>query len=758
MGELIDARFSDLTREIKTEAGPADVLVIRAQFILFFILFGCCPGLVAQNYIPTVDSLNPVSSTGLSQIFTFTFSDLNGFQDLNILNILINNSIDGRQACYLAYVRSASSLLLVNDAGSAGGPFAGMALPGPGSISNSQCTVNGVGSSATSNGNSLTLTLNITFSQSFAGYKIVFAAARDNATPEGNSGWVPMGTHMVPPATPAFPSPISINPSAGRGAAQSFTLVYQDATAATNLATTQLLINDALDGRNACYLGYVLSSNLLVLVNDAGAAGGPYAGILVLGTPGAISNSQCTVESSGTSANANGQTLTLTVNVSFSPTFTGRKIAYLGVQSSTANSGWYALGAWVAGGSLNGHIVWGDPTNNNALLSWITPQSGAFVATVTAAANFLSQQVPTDPANGLAAYYTHSLLTAGDPPTISDYVYNPAGLLSMTIDSGIAWQQFSGDSSLLTISQQLADFQLVNGLTSASAVWASVPYASSTASTIPYDGSELGALGVVEPDKIGEVGFQLARLYEVTGNQNYLRAAIHDADVLAAMARSGDANNSPWPFRVDAQTGTVLNPYTADVIRPVQLFDELIKLQAGTPANYVQARTTAWAWLMTYPMQNNVWANYFEDIPDDITNFNQYVPLETARYLLLNPSSDPNSLTKAQSLISWVESNFAIPQFGANTIIEQFKFPVTMGSHTARYGSVMALLARATSDASIKDKALRSLNWATYMLSNNGQVITGPDDPTEIWFTDGYGDYIRHFLSAMSTFPEWAGR
>ena len=24
------------------------------------------------------------------------------------------------------------------------------------------------------------------------------------------------------------------------------------------------------------------------------------------------------------------------------------------------------------------------------------------------------------------------------------------------------------------------------------------------------------------------------------------------------------------------------------------------------------------------------------------------------------------------------------------------------------------------------------------------------------WFTDGYGDYIRHFLTSMQAFPEWA--
>jgi hypothetical protein len=405
---------------------------------------------------------------------------------------------------------------------------------------------------------------------------------------------------------------------------------------------------------------------------------------------------------------------------------------------------------------LNGQTAWGDPANNNALVSWLLPQSTAFATTVEKAIDFLLNRVPMDPATGLPLYYSQSCFNIGDPLSITNYQYNPAGLLSMLIDSGIGWSQLSGDARLLNLSQKLADFHLANGLTSSLAAWPGVPYAASHAATVPYDGAEDGTTGVVEPDKIGEVGYQLARLSEVTGNQAYLAAATHDADVLAANVQTGDATHSPWPFRVVAPTNVILNAYTADVIRPIQLFDELIKLQAGNTSAYVQARAQAWQWLMSYPMQNNVWSNYFEDVPDDISNYNQYIPLETARYLLLNPGSDPNAVGKAQTLISWAGSTFGITQFGATTIAEQLSYFLAMGSHTSRYGSVLALLAKATGDPSLKDQAFRSLNWATYMLRTDEQVIVGPDD-SQGWFTDGYGDYIRHFVSAMTTFPEWAG-
>jgi hypothetical protein len=117
-----------------------------------------------------------------------------------------------------------------------------------------------------------------------------------------------------------------------------------------------------------------------------------------------------------------------------------------------------------------------------------------------------------------------------------------------------------------------------------------------------------------------------------------LRAALHCADALAKHARPGDESHSPWPFRVDAKTGKkIREEYTANTIGPIRLFDELRQTGVGNKKEYARARKLAWDWLMTYPVRNHVWTQYFEDIyiyPDYRTNLNQYSALETARYLL----------------------------------------------------------------------------------------------------------------------------
>ena len=78
-----------------------------------------------------------------------------------------------------------------------------------------------------------------------------------------------------------------------------------------------------------------------------------------------------------------------------------------------------------------------------------------------------------------------------------------------------------------------------------------------------------------------------------------------------------------------------------------------------------------------------------------------------------------------------------------------------MGSHTSRYASVNAQLYELTGDLAAKEKAYRSLNWATYMCGSNGVVIDGPS-VNNIWWTDGYGDYIKHFMESLGSVPEWA--
>lgn len=414
-------------------------------------------------------------------------------------------------------------------------------------------------------------------------------------------------------------------------------------------------------------------------------------------------------------------------------------------------------------GTINGRSVLFDA--NNRILSWLTPQESSYDRILRANVRYLLNDIPTDPNNGLKLYYTHPYFY---PRSLApgDWSHNPAGLFAMFVDSGLAYYAYSGESGYVSLAKEVLDYDLAHGLTPATASWAGVPYASSASGATEYRGDRAGdssgvgdGTGVIEPDKVAELGYGFLKMYKFSGEARYLDAAIQAADMLAAHVRTGDATHSPWPFRVEAASNTPREEYTADVVAPIKLLDELIRLNLGRVSSYQAARRTAWDWLMAYPIQNGVWANYFEDLPfqDNLSNVNQYVPLETARYLLLHPEHDPDWRTHVPGIIQWVETRFAQPQFGANAIGEQARYNFAMASHTSRYASVNALWYEKTGDRIAKEKAFRAFNWAMYMTEPDGFTITGIDDASaSSWFSDAFGDFARNILAGLGAVPEWA--
>jgi len=421
------------------------------------------------------------------------------------------------------------------------------------------------------------------------------------------------------------------------------------------------------------------------------------------------------------------------------------------------------------------------------LLSWVKADS-PYHHIVTNAWNAF-KKIPVQP-DGYRTYFTYpTFYGPGDPNhkvfSGRGWCHNPGGVCAMLTDSAILYHAYSGDRVVLQRVREMIDHTIKHGSTKPTDAWASVPYASSDAGDPNYRGAtdtsykqaetDQGrgdGVGYMEPDKVGELGHSYLLFYEVTLEPKYLKAAIRCADALAKNIRKGDESHSPWPFRVDAKTGKkVREQYTANTIGPIKLIDELIRIKKGDIKAYKRARKLAWDWLMRYPMQNNVWSQYFEDVliyPDYRTNLNQYSPLETARYLLLHPETDPQSQAKAKKLIDFVAGFFAqdsvtmggLPekglQWGAEVVSEQVNDMDKMSSHTARFASVLALWHEKTGDQSAKERAFRSFNWATYSSQANGLVKTSIDEGTGYWFSDGYGDYMRHFQRGMASVPEWA--
>ena len=329
---------------------------------------------------------------------------------------------------------------------------------------------------------------------------------------------------------------------------------------------------------------------------------------------------------------------------------------------------------------------------------------------------------------------------------------------------------YTGDARTLVFLQNFFDYELENGLTPEGYTWSRVPYPSANPGSARYSGWSSHGEDYVEPHVVGEDGYAYLRLYEITGNTKYLEEAIRCADALVKNFKPGDEKHSPWPDRCHArdcslQGGTGMFPYSANVVEPIMLFDELMRIGEGDVGAYKRVRGGCWAWLMKYPMRNNVWVGYFEDVPGSMDNMNQVIPLEFARYILLHPEKDPQWREHARSLIEWVKTTPKWPKYevhGATVTTEQGdgkQFCCNepnqcCDSHSARLAAVESFYYAKTGDETYKQAAYRTYNWVSYF--QGLPAAAHAPYSNQWWFTDEFSDGPRRMMDAFWAVPEWS--
>lgn len=286
----------------------------------------------------------PVRYTGTNPTVAFTFTHPNGTNQLGVLNALINNALDANRACYIAYSRPINVFYLVNDDGPAAGLSAPLTPGGPGSVSNSQCTINAADIAVLEQGNSLTLTFRPGFSNAFRGARNIYLAAR--SVTEANSGWSLGGTlDAGPEPVLTYPRAEAVTPNAGGAATDTVVATYDHSADANAIQTAWLLINSALDGSQGCYVAYFRPANLLFLIPDNGD--GAAATTMPLAGSGSLENSQCRIDGAGSVATVNGNRLTLQLNITRKAPFAGPRGIWGAAQSAAGvTGGWRSLGLW----------------------------------------------------------------------------------------------------------------------------------------------------------------------------------------------------------------------------------------------------------------------------------------------------------------------------------------------------------------------------------------------------------------------------
>ncbi len=371
------------------------------------------------------------------------------------------------------------------------------------------------------------------------------------------------------------------------------------------------------------------------------------------------------------------------------------------------------------------------------------------------------ENMRTDP-NGLPYYMNHQVWARDH----DDHRGIGGDQIAMAMSAWRLLYGYLGDAKLIDNMRFMADYYLTHSLTPADALWPNIPYTYNNFKYSGiYDGDMILGKGFIQPDKAGSFGIELVYLYKMTGTRGkvYLDAAVDIANTLADKTVVGDKDNSPLPYRVNGLTGKVGGiregtaaelkySYTSNWSGTLQLFSVLDELKVGNTAQYRKAFRIILDWMKAYPLKNNKWGPFFEDVGE--WSDTQINAITFARYILENPSLFENSAKEARSALDWVYKELGNDKwikFGVQAVNEQTSYRIPGNSHTARQGAAELLYASITGDEVAKARGIRQLNWATYMVNDDGESTYLNN---ETWMTDGYGDFVRHYMRAFSYFPE----
>lgn len=338
--------------------------------------------------------------------------------------------------------------------------------------------------------------------------------------------------------------------------------------------------------------------------------------------------------------------------------------------------------------------------------------------------------------------------------------------LQMALSSWRLLYAYTGNERVKANMCFMADYYLSHSLSMSDAKWPDIPY---PYNTLIYSGIYNGDMVIgkdfTQPDKAGSFGCELVNLYKMTGLPVYLDAAVKIANTLALQTGNGDYSHSPLPFKVNAitgETGTLVkgindptpigaSTYTTNWSSTLSMFLELRKLRKGQVELYDKAFETILQWMKEYPLVNNRWGPFFEDVPG--WSDTQINAMTFARFIMEHREYFPDWKGNVKSIIDWVYKrlgNRTFEKYGVVVINEQTAYEVPGNSHTARQGADELLYIKLTGDIGNYENAVRQLVWSTYMVNDDGKNRY-PND--ENWLTDGYGDYVRHYLRAMAADP-----
>jgi hypothetical protein len=388
--------------------------------------------------------------------------------------------------------------------------------------------------------------------------------------------------------------------------------------------------------------------------------------------------------------------------------------------------------------------------------------------------NFIKYKVPNSPGpaprSDYPQYFFYCAYILRNGELEPDNWMNDIGeKIPNWFESARLYYAFTGDTSVMKIVKRLADYSLDHGISPADFAWPNFPYTTTNAGDTIFRGfnsAKRFELHEIQVDHAGEIGLTYYRLYQYTGDDKYLTAAINIANTLASKVRTGSATRSPWPYRVVMSTGKIKAEYGANWFGCYELLDHLQKNNLGNAEKYRIALMKVKDFVLKYPVKTGYWTDGHTDTDVNSHTYRSNMSASNAKLFMFDrPDFNANWKADIPRMIKWTEDYFVnrgAPgepgnQWGANIVGEQDSFLYKMDYQTARYAAECARWYAITGDESYKEKAYRSLNWVTYCINEDGLAFESPlSKNINSWWSDCYGEGPRMFYHIFAAIPEWA--
>jgi hypothetical protein len=235
--------------------------------------------------------------------------------------------------------------------------------------------------------------------------------------------------------------PVSVTPASGTSASgtpQSFAFKFADDNGPSDLngALVRIGTSPSSGDLTTCSFSYVRSTNRLELVTGAAASVGG-----ILGTSTILQSQQCSIDLGPATALWTGNTLTLTLPISFLPPIAGPNQIWMDAQGASMDSGWFQEGTWTVTA----------PANIVSAIA-VTPSNG-----IGASQTFTFQFADTsggDQVQDLWGWITPAFSQTNSANTCKFYFDKRSHQWNLLADDGVTWMRVNfGGLTLLENSQ-----------------------------------------------------------------------------------------------------------------------------------------------------------------------------------------------------------------------------------------------------------------------------------------------------------------